>query len=72
MYFGTMPKFGPLANSDSCTAVREVLVRLMTHFSLVFLLVLLVPAVGAVNVGAGAVGADAVGVLPLVLELVLG
>ena len=29
---GTMAKFGPLANIDSCTEVSGVLERLMTHF----------------------------------------
>ena len=34
-YLGTMAKFGPLAHRDSCTDVRGVLERLMTHFCFV-------------------------------------
>ena len=30
-YLGTMAKLGPLANSDSCIIVREVLVKLITY-----------------------------------------
>ena len=57
-YLGTMAKLGPLAKSDSCAVVRSVLVRLMTHFSLVVWLVLVSAAVGVTPLGAGAVGAE--------------
>ena len=72
----TMAKFGFLANSDSCTAVRGVLAQLMTHFCLVLVLVFLAVVVGVMNVGAGAVGAgvvdaEVVGVLLLALDIIL-
>ena len=83
-YFGTMPKFGPLANRDSCAGVRGVLERLMTHFCLVLLELMHVclgplglwlgtteVAKGVVAEGAGVVGTASVEGLSLALDLVL-
>ena len=72
-----MAELGPLARSVSCTVVMGVLVRLMTHFYLMLLLVLLSSAEGAVSaeeVGAeavvdGAMGGGSVDVAWLLLEL---
>ena len=60
-----MAKFGPLANIDSCAAVRGMLVRVMMHFCLLVLVFL------AAVVGAEAVHAEVVGVLLLALDMVL-
>ena len=86
-YLGTMAKFGPLAHRDSCTDVRGVLERLMTHFCLLLselMHVCLSPmglllgatkgavgAKGVVTEGAGAMGAVGVEELLLALDLVL-
>ena len=80
-----MAKFGPLANSDSCTGVSRVLERLITHLCLVLLVELMYVclgpiemwlgatkgAVGVVTEGVGAMGAADVEELPLALDLVL-
>ena len=65
-----MAKLGPLAKCFLCCS-KGVLVRLMTYFCLVLLMVLLTATVGAKTVDVEAVGADAVGAVVLALGLVL-
>ena len=70
-FFGTMVKFGPLVNKDSCAGVRGVLERLMIQFCLLSELmhvcldplgVLLGATEGVVGAkGVGAEGAGAMG-----------
>ena len=61
MYFGMMAKLGPLASRDYCAEVRGMVVRFITHFSLLVV-------EGAELLGAEGVGGAGVVVVTCVVE----